>query len=115
MEAYQPGGRFAVDTRDVREGRLVGLLALPKGVERPPGVVVLPGSGGGIPGPLAIELASEGFAALALAYFGIEPLPAELVEVPFEVLEGGIGYPQQGRSSAIRHAPSSFTNRAWFF
>ncbi len=63
-------------------------------------MVVLPGSGGGIPAPLAAELASFGFTALALAYFGIEALPPELVEVPVELLAGGIGWLRQ-------HSPRS--------
>ncbi len=88
----RPAGPHEVDVQDVREGSVVGVLATPRSLAGAPGVIVLPGSGGGIPTPFAVELASEGFTALALAYFGIEPLPPELVEVPVELLAGGIDW-----------------------
>lgn len=53
-------------------------------------VVVLPGSGGGIPDGYAQRLAERGLIAFALAYFGVEGLPSALEEVPVEIVEGGI-------------------------
>jgi hypothetical protein len=88
----RPAGPHQVDGEDVREGSVVGALATPRGLAGAPAVMVLPGSGGGIPSPFAVELASEGFTALVLAYFGIEPLPAELIEVPVELLSDGIDW-----------------------
>ena len=41
---------------------------------------------------MAETLASEGFAALALAYFGLEGLPSELVEIPLEYFERAIAW-----------------------
>ncbi|MCA1730732.1 MAG: dienelactone hydrolase family protein, partial [Actinobacteria bacterium] len=47
-------------------------------------VVVVGGWGGGIREGGAEALASEGFAALALAYLGVDPLPRDLVEIPLK-------------------------------
>lgn len=66
-----------------REG-LVGTLFHPATPGPHPTVVVLGGWGGGIREGGAEALASEGFAALALAYVGVDPLPRDLVEIPLE-------------------------------
>jgi len=50
-------------------------------------MIALGGVGGGLREGGAEALASEGFAALALAYFGVEGLPRELVEIPLEYFE----------------------------
>jgi dienelactone hydrolase len=52
-----------------------------------PGVLILAGSGGGIYEWLARAFASQGFAALTLAYFQYEDLPPELVEIPIEYFQ----------------------------
>ena len=70
--------------RPVREEGLVGTLFRPAASDRCPAVLALGGAGGGLSEGGAESLASEGFAALALAYFGVEPLPGELVEIPVE-------------------------------
>ncbi|MFC6093315.1 acyl-CoA thioesterase/bile acid-CoA:amino acid N-acyltransferase family protein [Saccharothrix lopnurensis] len=73
-----------VKRTEVREDGLVGVLFEP-GDEGPhPGVVVLGGSGGGLHELDAALLAGHGFTALALAYFGVEGVPADLVEIPLE-------------------------------
>lgn len=59
-----------------------------------PGVVVLGGSGGAAPEDLAALLASHGYAALALACFGADGLPPELVEVPLEYFEEAVRWLQ---------------------
>lgn len=46
--------------------------------------VCLGGSDGGVPEATAARLAEEGYAALALAYFGAVDLPQELIRVPLE-------------------------------
>src|SRR5438128_7337617 len=58
----------------------------------------LSGSSGGLPQELAALLASHGYAALALAYFSYEHLPAELVAIPLEYFETGMRWlhAQQG-------------------
>jgi len=82
--------RHAVDpsvtiTR-VRERGLVGTFYEPPGDGRHPAMVVLVGSGGGIPPPSgpAGGFASRGYAVLALAYFNAERLPATLSNIPLE-------------------------------
>ncbi|MFI9010170.1 acyl-CoA thioester hydrolase/BAAT C-terminal domain-containing protein [Actinosynnema sp. NPDC053489] len=69
---------------EVRENGLVGVLYEPDDGEAHPGVLVLGGSEGGLREPDAALLAGHGFAALALAYFGLPDLPDDLVEVPLE-------------------------------
>ena len=49
-----------------------------------PGIVVLGGSDGGFPDDAAALLATNGFFALSLAYFGADSLPSELAEIPLE-------------------------------
>lgn len=72
---------------------LVAELITPRerGVERG-AVVVLGGSGGGIPGADAASFAGEGFAALAVAYFGVAPLPPQLAEVPVETVKTALDW-----------------------
>ena len=55
-------------------------------------MLALGGAGGGLSEGGAEAFASEGLAALALAYFGLEPLPRELVEIPLEYFEAAIAW-----------------------
>jgi dienelactone hydrolase len=79
---------------DVRDSGLVGTLIVPFGIRRPPVVIVLGGSEGGLQGPetRAMLLAGHGFATLALAYYRAEGLPQELVEIPLEYFERAIDW-----------------------
>jgi dienelactone hydrolase len=88
----------AVRAEQVRAQGLAGTLLRPAGAGPHPGVIVLSGSGGGLPQELAALLASHGYAALALAYFSYEHLPAELVTIPLEYFETGMRWlhAQQG-------------------
>jgi dienelactone hydrolase len=74
-----------VTVEEVRERGLVARLFRPPGGPRPC-IVVWGGSDGGYTGSslLSALLASHGFATLALAYFGIDPLPARCVNIPLE-------------------------------
>ncbi len=90
-----------VTSRPVRETGLVGTLHLPPGPGPHPGVVLLTGSDGGIPDyGMGGLLASRGFAVLALAYFGTDGVPPELVRIPLEYFERGFdwltGLPEVG-------------------
>ncbi len=76
----------------VREGGLVGTLFLPHASAPRAAVLALGGAGGGLSEGAAETFASEGFAALALAYFGLDGLPRELVEIPLEYFEGAIAW-----------------------
>ena len=71
----------------VDEEGLVGTLFRSSASARCPAVLALGGAGGGLSEGGAESLASEGYAALALAYFGIGPLPRDLVEIPLEYFE----------------------------
>ncbi len=65
----------------------VGRLFVPPGRGPHPVVIVLSGSGGGFDLDKAAVLSRHGFATLALAYFGIAPLPTWLHRIPLEYFE----------------------------
>lgn len=73
-------------TVDVHEAEVVGSFSVPEGCGPHPGVVALSGSGGGVPGWWGELLAPHGVAVLAAAYFGVEPLPSALCEIPVETV-----------------------------
>jgi len=85
----------------VREKGLVGTLFLPESEGNYPVVIVLGGSEGGLYEERAAILASHGYAALALAYFGIDPLPAGLYNIPLEYFKTAIDWlkPQENIDS----------------
>jgi len=84
--------RPTIERTDVRTGGLVGTFFRPRGETTRQGVVVVGGSGGGIPEDMAGVLGSHGLAALAVAYFGVHPLPEELVEVPLDYVEAAMAW-----------------------
>ncbi|WP_426955577.1 acyl-CoA thioester hydrolase/BAAT C-terminal domain-containing protein [Muricoccus radiodurans] len=87
--------RFAAEgvlRREVREDGLVGTLFTPPGPGPHPAVIVLYGSGGGINEPRAALLASHGFAALALGYFGAPGLPRYISDTPLESFARGMDW-----------------------
>lgn len=84
----RPGVRIT----DVRENGLVGKLFEPADGGTKAGLLVLSGSEGGISENEAALLASHGHVALALAYFGAEGLPKQLVEIPLEYLKKGVAF-----------------------
>jgi dienelactone hydrolase len=74
-------------TVELHEAGLVGKLMLPSRGDqnnRIPAVILLGGSEGGLDEARATLLASHGYAALTLAYFGVEGVPSELVNIPVE-------------------------------
>jgi dienelactone hydrolase len=78
----------------VRENGLVGAFYQPPGQGRHPAVIVLSGSGGGVP-PATSQaggLASRGYAVLALAYFAAEGLPPSLSHIPLEYFGNALGW-----------------------
>ncbi|MDH4197787.1 MAG: prolyl oligopeptidase family serine peptidase, partial [Candidatus Aminicenantes bacterium] len=80
---YQMPGRGLVRIPLEKDG-LHGFLYYPAEGGPFPGVIILGGSNGGLYDWLAQAFASNGFAALTLAYFQYMDLPAELVEIPLE-------------------------------
>jgi dienelactone hydrolase len=78
---------------DAGQSCTVGRLFIPceASASRPlPVVIVLSGSGGGFDVDKAAVLSRHGFAALALAYFGIPPLPPWLHRIPLEYFEAAL-------------------------
>ena len=77
-------------TMRVRERGLSGVFYQPASIEPKPAVIVFGGSSGALAwsSQVAALLARRGFAALALAYFGVDELPAQLVEIPLEYFVG---------------------------
>jgi dienelactone hydrolase len=83
------------ETRDLNVNGHVGRLFLPplsagRGLQ--PVVIVLSGSGGGFDLDKAALLSRHGFATLALAYFGVAPLPKWLHRIPLDYFEGAVGW-----------------------
>jgi len=80
----------------VRDEGLVADFYQPSLSGKRPGVIVIGGAGGGFGGtPIVGSLLAEwGYATLALAYFGLEPLPARLEEIPLEYFERAIKWMQ---------------------
>jgi dienelactone hydrolase len=75
------------------EGGLRGAWFLPPGDGPHPAVIVLGGSGGGLPERfVAPLLASHGYATLALAYFRLPGLPRGLVNIPLEYFGKAIAH-----------------------
>jgi dienelactone hydrolase len=68
----------------------VGRLFIPPGRGPHPVVIVLSGSGGGFDLDKAAVLSRHGFATLAVAYFGIAPLPTWLHRIPLEYFEAAL-------------------------
>jgi len=76
----------------VAGGSLVGTFFAPGDGKRHPAIVVLGGSEGGLHDEQARLLAEHGYAALALAYFGVDPLPQKLRAIPVETVSRGIDW-----------------------
>ncbi|MCB1108927.1 MAG: acyl-CoA thioesterase/BAAT N-terminal domain-containing protein [Chlamydiia bacterium] len=72
---------------DVRENGLVGTFFIPKSKSPLPVIITLSGSNGGLSESRAKLLASNGFAVLALGYFGVDDLPSNLENIPLEYFE----------------------------
>ena len=73
-----------VRAEPVRSPGIVGILYRPADDRKHPGVILLGGSEGGFPTPQGAMLASRGFVALALAYFGTSGLPPAMQRIPVE-------------------------------
>ncbi|MEM7200530.1 MAG: acyl-CoA thioester hydrolase/BAAT C-terminal domain-containing protein [Planctomycetota bacterium] len=82
----------AVEELPVDHDTLVGRLFAPRDGSPRAAILVVPGSGGGIPSATAGLLASHGYVALALAYFGEPGLPPELELVPLELIDTALDW-----------------------
>lgn len=70
----------------------IGCLFIPPGRGPHPAVILLSGSGGGFDLDKAAILSRHGFATLALAYFGVDPLPKWLHRIPLEYFDGALAW-----------------------
>jgi dienelactone hydrolase len=81
---------IGISTVEMR-GEISGTYFSPTTLKsRVPGVIVLPGSEGGVSRPNAALVASHGYHALALAYFAFDKLPTELERIPVETVDRAI-------------------------
>jgi len=74
----------------LQEGDLAGTFRTPEGPGPFPGVLALGGSDGGTPEYFLNLCVPEGFACLALAYWGTNGTQATMVEIPLERVERGL-------------------------
>ena len=88
-----------VEMRTIADSGVRAHLFLPAGSAeaRHPLVIALTGSEGGYDDLRAAMLASHGYAALAVAYFGVPGTPAELFEVPVETIERAVEWASRQR------------------
>ncbi|GAB1600355.1 acyl-coenzyme A amino acid N-acyltransferase 1-like [Argonauta hians] len=84
---------------EVEDGRLRGSLFLPENTstdnhhkQKYPAVIDLFGGAGGLIESRAALLASHGFVALSLAYFGYKDLPSHTVDVDYEYFEEAVSW-----------------------
>jgi len=85
----------------VKDNGMTGVLYSPSHIaQKLPGIILLSGSDGGVPGANAIpkyfieQLVSNGFIVLALAYFGVDNLPTNLEHIDLTYFESAIQWLQ---------------------
>lgn len=79
--------RTTLTTRSESLGRVgfVAQFVYPATARRQPAILLLSGSGGGVPSPLLSGiLAARGYPVLALGYFKLPGLPQQLLRIPLE-------------------------------
>ena len=74
----------------LREGDFVGTFRTPEGRGPFPGVLALGGSDGGTPDYFLNLCVADGFACLALAYWGTSDTQMTMVDIPLERMERGL-------------------------
>ncbi|WP_040982656.1 acyl-CoA thioester hydrolase/BAAT C-terminal domain-containing protein [Oceanobacillus jeddahense] len=84
---YRHFYREGVIKETVQHHQLKGTLFHPEEQGNYPAVLILSGSDGGMQEHAAALLASKGYTALALAYFGEEGVPKDLEEIPLEYFQ----------------------------
>jgi uncharacterized protein len=92
-----PGGFWTpqgVTRTSIDQGKVKGELYAPVMASGRPALIVVGGSEGGVAGSasIAASIASAGFPALAVAYFGERGLPEQLREVPLETFGRAIAW-----------------------
>ncbi|MVW77320.1 acyl-CoA thioesterase/bile acid-CoA:amino acid N-acyltransferase family protein [Bordetella sp. 02P26C-1] len=87
--------RFIVDgvtRREIAEAQIVGTLFTPATPGPHPAIIVMNGSGGGIPRQRAALYAARGYQALALGYFKAPGLPDTIGDMPLEYFERALDW-----------------------
>ncbi|MVW70180.1 acyl-CoA thioesterase/bile acid-CoA:amino acid N-acyltransferase family protein [Bordetella sp. 15P40C-2] len=87
--------RFIVDgvtRREIAEAQIVGTLFTPATPGPHPAIIVMNGSGGGIPRQRAALYAAQGYQALALGYFKAPGLPDTIGDMPLEYFERALDW-----------------------
>jgi len=81
-----------VQATTLGDGQLSGVFFQPPADEPRAGVIVLGGSSGKLlfASQVAALLAGHGFPSLALAYFGIDALPPDLIEIPIAYFRSAV-------------------------
>lgn len=77
---------------EIREDGVVGVLYRPAGAGPHPAVMFLNGSNGGVNEPRAALMASRGYAALTLAYFGYEGVRKYISNTPLEYFSNALDW-----------------------
>ena len=85
---------YATSSRQLNLPGLVGELYTPIGCRPKYVVIALGGSEGGIPSGMAKAFAAMGGLTLAVGYFGIEGLPANLDQIPLEYFQNAVSQTQ---------------------
>lgn len=73
-----------------KQGGPVGTFFIPTAQVGRVGVIVIPGSDGGVPESIAARIASYGFPAFALGYFGSAELPDALERIDLEYFTNAV-------------------------
>jgi hypothetical protein len=81
-----------IEKRSIREDGLVGTLFFPRNMQKLPGIIVVPGSSGGISELNAQLLASHGYVVFALGYFGVNGLPKMLENIDLGYFKKAISW-----------------------
>ncbi|CAM4181792.1 acyl-CoA thioester hydrolase/BAAT C-terminal domain-containing protein [Bordetella muralis] len=90
--------RFVVDNvtrREISESGLVGTLFTPGAKGPHPVIIVMSGSGGGIPKQRAALYAAHGYTAFALGYFKVPGLPDSIGNMPLEYFQHALAWVHQ--------------------
>jgi len=77
-------------TLKIRDNGIVGHFSTPNGDGPFPGVLALGGSDGGTPEYFLNLLVPEGYAVLALQYWGTQETQLSMVDIPLERVEAGL-------------------------
>ena len=100
----------------LHEHGLVGTFRTPEGSGPFPAVLALGGSDGGTPEYFLNLCVAEGFACLALAYWGTTGTQMTMVEIPSERIERGLqwllGRPELSRPGSREESVGDFSARS---